>query len=87
MKRNLMALPGMLALLLACEGRTGDQDTGAAGTGAESGALPADTTTTGAGVEDTTAAPSPDMGTPSEDTAADTGSPSGVADTGSDTLQ
>jgi hypothetical protein len=69
MKRNLMALPGMLALVLACgEGRTSDQDTGA-----ESGALPADTGMAG-GVEDTTAAPSTDLGTPSKDTAADTGS-------------
>jgi hypothetical protein len=74
MKRNLMALPGMLALVLACgEGRSSDQDTGAAGTGAESGALPADTGMAG-GVEDTTAAPSTDLGTPSKDTAADTGS-------------
>jgi hypothetical protein len=75
MKRNLMALPGMLAFVLACgEGRTSDQDTGAAGTGAESGALPADTGMTGGGVEDTTAAPSTDLGTPTKDTAADTGS-------------
>ena len=74
MKRNLMALPGLLAIVLACgDGRTNDQDTGAAGTGAESGALPADTALTGAGIEDTTAAPSTDLGTPSEDTAAGTG--------------
>lgn len=85
MKRNLMALPGMLALVLACgEGRTNDMDTGAAGTGAESGALPADTFTTGAGIEDTTAAPSTDLGTPSLDTAADTGTPSGAAGAGAE---
>jgi hypothetical protein len=81
MKRNLMALPGMLALVLACgEGRTNDQDTGAAG--AETGALPADTGLPGGGVEDTTAAPSTDLGTPPGDTAAggDTGATG--ADTG-----
>ena len=45
MIRNLMALPCMLALVLACgQGRSDGQDTGAAaGTGSESGALPADT--------------------------------------------
>jgi hypothetical protein len=59
MIRNLMALPCLLALVLACDqGRTDRQDTGAAG--AESGALPADTGATGAGIEDTTAAPSID---------------------------
>jgi hypothetical protein len=80
MKRNLMALPGMLALVLACgEGRTNDQDTGAAGTGAESGALPADTGVAGADIEDTTAAPSTDVGAPSEDTA-DTGGAAGTGD-------
>jgi len=46
MKRNLMALPCLLALVLACgQGRTEDQDTGAVS----------------GGVEDTTAAPSTDM--------------------------
>ncbi len=72
MIRNLMALPGMLALVLACgQGRTDDQNTGAVGGGAESGALPADTSYTGGGVEDTTAAPSVD--------AADTAAPAGDA--------
>ena len=74
MIRNLMALPCMLALVLACgQGRTDGQDTGAAaGGGAESGALPADTGYTGGGVEDTTAAPSVDADTaaPAGDTAA-----------------
>jgi hypothetical protein len=88
MKRNLMALSGMLALAIACgDGRTSDQDTGAAGTGAESGALPADTGMAGAGIEDTTAAPSTDLGTPSEDTAADTGSASGTAGAGDEANQ
>ena len=74
MMRNLMALPCMLALVLACgQGRTDDQTTGAAGAGAESGALPADTSYTGGGVEDTTAAPSID--------AADTAAPAGDAET------
>ncbi len=75
MIRNLMALPCMLALVLACgQGRTDGQDTGAAGgAGAESGALPADTGYTGGGIEDTTAAPSID--------AADTAAP--MSDTGS----
>jgi hypothetical protein len=46
MKRNLMALPCLLALVLACgQGRTEDQDTGAVS----------------GGIEDTTAAPSADM--------------------------
>jgi hypothetical protein len=89
MKRNLMALPGMLALVLACgEGRTNDQDTGAAG--AESGALPADTGMTGAGIEDTTAAPSTDMGAPTGDTTtlpADTGAAGDAAGTGDATNQ
>jgi hypothetical protein len=75
MIRNLMALPCMLALLLACDqGRTDGQDTGAAaGGGAESGALPADTGTMGGGIEDTTAAPSvdaTDTAAPAGDTAA-----------------
>jgi hypothetical protein len=75
MKRNLMALSGMLACALACgDGRNNDQSAGGAGTGAESGALPADTGTAGAGVDDTTAAPSTNLGTPSRDTTADTGS-------------
>ena len=71
MIRNLMALPCMLAFVLACgQGRTDGQDTGAAaGGGAESGALPADTGYTGGGIEDTTAAPSVD--------AADTAAPAG----------
>ncbi len=62
MIRNLMAFPCMLALVLACgQGRTNDQNTGAgSGTGAESGALPADTGYGGSGVDDTTAAPSVD---------------------------
>jgi hypothetical protein len=56
MKRNLPALSGVLALVLACGGgRTEDRRSGAA-------------------VEDTTAAPSADVGTPTRDTAADTGS-------------
>jgi hypothetical protein len=75
MIRNLMALPCMLALVLACgQGRTDGQDTGAAaGGGAESGALPADTGSTGGGIEDTTAAPSvdaTDTAAPAGDTAA-----------------
>jgi hypothetical protein len=69
-----MALPCMLALVLACgQGRTGGQDAGAAGgAGAESGALPADTGYTGGGIEDTTAAPSldaADTAAPMSDTA------------------
>lgn len=80
MIRNLMALPCMLALVLACgQGRTDGQDTGAAGGGAESGALPADTGLTGGGIEDTTAAPSVDA----TDTAApvgDTAAPSSDAE-------
>ena len=88
MKRTLMALPCMLAFVLACgDGRTSDQDTGAAGTGAESGALPADTSVPGAGIEDTTAAPSSDLGTPTEDTAADAGSTSGAAGVGDEANQ
>ncbi len=77
MIRNLMALPCMLALVLACgQGRTDGQDTGAAGgAGAESGALPADTSYTGGGIEDTTAAPSID--------AADTAAPAGDTASGS----
>lgn len=56
MIRNLMALPCMMALVLACgQGRTDGQDTGASGgAGMESGALPADTGYTGSGIEDTT---------------------------------
>lgn len=70
MKRNLMALPALLAFVLACgDGRPNEQGTGAPGTGAESGALPDDA----AGIEDTTAAPSTDLGTPAEDTSASTG--------------
>jgi hypothetical protein len=84
MIRNLMALPCMLALVLACgQGRTDGQDTGAAaGGGAESGALPADTGSTAGGIEDTTAAPSvdaTDTAAPAGDTAApagDTAAPS-----------
>jgi hypothetical protein len=80
MIRNLMALPCMLALVLACgQGRTDDQDTGATGgAGAESGALPADTSYTGGGIEDTTAAPSVDAG--------DTAAPAGDTASGSDTV-
>jgi hypothetical protein len=64
MKRNLVALAGMLALAPACgEGR---------GDGLEGGAA-------ASGVEDTTAAPSADLGTPSRDTAADTGGAPGSA--------
>ena len=86
MIRNLMALPCLLALVLACDqGRTDGQDTGAAGgAGAESGALPADTSYTGGGIEDTTAAPSIDAA----DTAApmsDTAAPMGDTEPGSDT--
>jgi hypothetical protein len=85
MIRNLMALPCLLALVLACgQGRTDGQDTGAAaGGGAESGALPADTALTGGGIEDTTAAPSvdaTDTAAPAGDTTApsgDTAAPSG----------
>jgi hypothetical protein len=77
MIRNLMALPCMLALVLACgQGRTDGQDAGAAGGGAESGALPADTGFTGGGIEDTTAAPSVD--------ATDTATPAGDTASGSD---
>jgi hypothetical protein len=78
MIRNLMALPCLLALVLACgQGRTDGQDTGAAaGGGAESGALPADTGTPGAGIEDTTAAPSVDA-TDTAAPAGDTAAPSG----------
>lgn len=63
MIRNLMALPCLLALVLACgQGRTDGQDTGAAaGAGSESGALPADTGYAGGGIEDTTAAPAADV--------------------------
>jgi hypothetical protein len=80
MIRKLTALPCLLALVLACgQGRTDGQDTGAVG-GAESGALPADTGYPGAGIDDTTAAPSVDAGdTAPSDTAAptsDTGAPS-----------
>jgi hypothetical protein len=83
MIRNLMALPCMLALVLACgQGRTDGQDTGAAaGGGAESGALPADTGVAGGGIEDTTAAPSidaADTAAPTGDTAS--GNESGSAD-------
>jgi hypothetical protein len=57
-----MALPCLLAFVLACgQGRTDGQDTGAAAdAGGESGALPADTSSVGGGIEDTTAAPSAD---------------------------
>lgn len=56
MKPHPMALPGMLALALACgQGRSSDDQAGAAG------------------IEDTTTAPSTDLGTPTKDTAADTG--------------
>jgi hypothetical protein len=79
-----MALPCLLALVLACgQGRNDGQDTGAAGGGAESGALPADTAATGGGIEDTTAAPSvdaTDTAAPVGDTAApvgDTAAPAG----------
>ena len=79
MIRNLMALPCLLAFALACgQGRTDGQDTGAAGgAGAESGALPADTGSTGGGIEDTTAAPSVD--------AADTAAPTSDTASGNDT--
>jgi hypothetical protein len=80
-----MALPCLLALVLACgQGRTDGQDTGAAaGGGAESGALPADTAYPGGGIDDTTAAPSvdaTDTAAPAGDTAApagDTAAPTG----------
>ena len=79
MIRNLMALPCLLAFVLACgQGRTDGQDTGAAaGGGAESGALPADTGFAGGGIEDTSAAPSID--------AADTAAPAGGTAAGTDT--
>lgn len=77
MIRNLMALPCMLALVLACgQGRTDGQETRATGgAGAESGALPADTSYTGGGIEDTTAASSLDP--------ADTAAPAGDTASGS----
>lgn len=80
MIRNLMALPCMLALVLACgQGRTDGQDAGAAGgAGAESGALPADTGYTGGGIDDTTAAPSIDAA----DTAAPTSDTTSASGTG-----
>lgn len=87
MIRTLMALPCMLALVLACgQGRTDGQDTGAAAGGAESGALPADTGLTGGGIEDTTAAPSidaTDTTAPVSDTLSghDTGSTDATRDT------
>ena len=56
MKRHLLALPVILALVPACSERRAD--------GHEARTA----------VEDTTAAPSTDLGTPSKDTAADTGS-------------
>jgi hypothetical protein len=62
MKRNPMALAVTLALMLACGERTSERDAG----------------TARAGVEDTTAAPSTDLGVPSRDTAADTGSATGT---------
>ncbi len=78
MIRNLMALPCLLAFVLACgQGRTDGQDTGAAGSGAESGALPADTGYAGGGIEDTTAAPSIDV--------TDTAAPAGDTALGADT--
>jgi hypothetical protein len=62
MIRKLMALPCLLALVLACgQGRTDGQDARAGGS--ETGALPGDTGYTGAGIEDTTAAPSVDVDT------------------------
>ena len=87
MIRNLMALPCMLALVLACgQGRTDGQNTGATG-GAETGALPADTGYAGGGIDDTTAAPSEDVmdtaSVPADTSAAgDAGVP--PEDTGSD---
>lgn len=81
MIRKLTALPFLLAIAFACgQGRTDGADTGTVG-GSESGALPADTGY-GAGVEDTTAAPSMDSGVPS-----DTAAPSGEAAPPSDTTQ
>jgi hypothetical protein len=78
MIRNLMALPCMLALVLACgEGRSDGQGGAAGGAGSETGALPADTGYSGAGIDDTTAAPSTDVG----DTAAMADTTAG-ADTG-----
>ena len=75
MIRNLMALPCLLALVLACgQGRSDGQDAGAAaGSGSETGALPADTGYAGSGIDDTTAAPSID---------ADTAAPAGDTTTG-----
>ncbi len=50
MKANLMALPGLLALVLACgDARSTDRDAGAGGTGAETGAMPSEDTTAGVG--------------------------------------
>jgi hypothetical protein len=63
MKPNLIALPGTLALVLACGDGKYDRETG------------------GAGVEDTTAAPSADRGTPPRDTTTATDSVRGTSDT------
>ena len=73
MIRKLMALPCLLAIAVACgQGRTDDQNAGA-GTGSETGALPADTGYAGGGIDDSTAAPSanvPDTTAPAGDSAA-----------------
>jgi hypothetical protein len=76
MKRNLMALPCLLALVLACgQGRSDDQDTGAVS----------------GGIEDTTASPSMDASdtglTPADtaivgDTGASSTSPDQPSDSG-----
>ena len=88
MIRNLMALPCMLALLLACgDGRMDDRSAGTAGS--ETGTLPADTGYTGGGFDDTTAAPSiggdtaprSDMSAPAGDTVTTGDTPAGT-DTG-----
>lgn len=79
MIRNLMALPCLMALALACgQGRTDGQSAGASGS--ESGALPADTGYTG-GIEDTTAAPSVNADTSASagDTASDSANRSGTS--------
>lgn len=98
MIRNLMALPCMLAFVLACgDGRMDDQNAGTAGS--ETGTLPGDTAFTGGGIEDTAVAdtarmggmdtaPRSDMSAPAADTAPGIRTGTGTAtdaDAGSDT--
>ncbi|CAN5844517.1 hypothetical protein BH24GEM1_BH24GEM1_18760 [soil metagenome] len=79
MIRNLMALPCMLALLLACgDGRMDDRSAGTAGS--ETGTLPADTGYTGGGFDDTTAAPS----APNQDQSGVTNTETGESELGGD---